>query len=124
MPIRTRREMAERLQEVMSHAYTELEEKQRLEAETSLLKTYLLEAHSDKSGHGDIRALLRGAFGQAALGDKSEAHVRETDEEFFYSIDVAHRSFRRLWCFPLHLSFGGDPGTHGWPNAESIRTKC
>lgn len=80
--------MAERLQEVMSHAYTELEDRQRLEAETSLLKTYLLEAHSDKATHGDIRVLLRGAFGRAGLGDNSEAHIRETDEEFFYSVDV------------------------------------
>jgi hypothetical protein len=80
--------MAERLEEVMSHAYTELEERQHLEAETSLLKTYLLEAHSDKSTHGDIRSLLRGAFGRQGLGERSEAHIHETEEELFYSVDV------------------------------------
>jgi len=80
--------MAERLQQVMSHAYTDLEERQQLEAETSLLKTYLVEAHSENSTHGDIRALLRGAFGQEGLGERSESHIHETEEEFFYSVDV------------------------------------
>lgn len=74
--------------QVMSHAYTELEERHRLEAETSLLKTYLLEAHSQDSTHGDIRALLGRAFGEEGLGGRSEAHVHETQEDFFFSVDV------------------------------------
>jgi hypothetical protein len=80
--------MVERLEQVMSHAYVELEERQRLEAETSLLKTYLLEAHSRNSTHANIRALLKGAFGTNGLGQRSKAHVRETQEEFFFSVDV------------------------------------
>ena len=38
-------------------SYTELEER-RLETETSLLKTYLLEAHSENTGQRDILRLL------------------------------------------------------------------
>jgi hypothetical protein len=86
MPIQTRREMAERLEEVMSHAYTDLEERQRLEAGTSLLKTYLLEAHSGDAGHGDILRILTAAFSPEMLGQRSRATVHETQEEFFYRI--------------------------------------
>ncbi|HWX94049.1 MAG TPA: hypothetical protein VNY29_15585 [Terriglobales bacterium] len=78
--------MAERLEEVMSHAYTDLEERQRLEAGTSLLKTYLLEAHSGDAGHGDILRILTAAFSPEMLGQRSRATVHETQEEFFYRI--------------------------------------
>lgn len=86
MPIQTRREMAERLEEVMSHAYTNLEERQRLEAGTSLLKTYLLEAHSGNAEHRDILRILTSAFSPEMLGRHSNANVHETQEEFFYRI--------------------------------------
>ena len=62
MPARNRREMAQHLEEVMSHAYTELEERRRLETQTSLLKTYLLEAHSESTGQRDILRLLQNGF--------------------------------------------------------------
>ena len=88
MPITTRREMAARLEEVMSHAYTELEERQRLDAGTSLLKTYLLEAHSGNAQHRDILRFLTAAFSVEALGARSQARVHETDEEFFYRVDA------------------------------------
>jgi hypothetical protein len=40
MPLpNTRRELAQHLEEVMSHAYAQLEERQRLDADTSLVKT-------------------------------------------------------------------------------------
>jgi len=78
--------MAERLEEVMSHAYTDLEERQRLEAGTSLLKTYLLEAHAGAAGHRDILRILIAAFSPEMLGQHSRANVHETEEEFFYRI--------------------------------------
>ena len=80
--------MARHLEEVMSHAYTELEDRQRLETETSLLKTYLLEAHTENRAQQGILRLLRSAFGTDALGERSEAHIAEGDEEFFYSVTV------------------------------------
>ena len=80
--------MAQHLEEVMSHAYTELEERRRLETQTSLLKTYLLEAHSESTGQRDILRLLQTAFGREGLGERSEAHVKEGNEEFFYIVNA------------------------------------
>ena len=88
MPITTRREMATRLEEVMSHAYTELEDRQRLEAGTSLLKTYLLEAHSNDPAHQEVLRILTTAFSPEMLGEKSRSRVHETDEEFFFRVDT------------------------------------
>lgn len=85
--------MATRLEEVMSHAWTELEERQRLEAGTSLLKTYLLEAHAGhEQQHRDIFMLLTAAFSPNILGQRSRAEVHETNEEFFYRISAVWAS--------------------------------
>ncbi len=81
--------MAEWLEEVMSHAYTDLEERRRLEAGTSLLKTYLLEAHSGNAQHHDILRLLTASFSADTLGQQSSASVHETAEEFFYRITAS-----------------------------------
>jgi hypothetical protein len=43
MPLRNGIEMAAALEQVMTHAYAQLADRQRLDAESSLLKTYLLE---------------------------------------------------------------------------------
>lgn len=48
-------------------SYTELEER-RLETETSLLKTYLLEAHSENTGQRDILRLLQNGFWPGKVG--------------------------------------------------------
>jgi hypothetical protein len=84
--------MAARLEEVMSHAYTDLEERQRLEAGTSLLKTYLLEAHVANAAHRDVLGVLRSAFSTDVLGVRSNSSVHETDEEFFFRVDTAWAS--------------------------------
>ena len=49
-------------------SYTELEERRRLETETSLLKTYLLEAHSENTGQRDILRLLQNGFWPGKVG--------------------------------------------------------
>jgi hypothetical protein len=93
MAITTRREMAEWLEEVMSHAYTELEERQRLEAGTSLLKTYLLEAHAGATAeHSNVLRILREAFSGQVLGERSQARVHETQEEFFFRVEATWAS--------------------------------
>jgi hypothetical protein len=92
MPITTRREMATRLEEVMSHAYTDLEDRQLLEAGTSLLKTYLLEAHSGNAAHGDVLRTLNTAFSPEMLGENSRTRVHETEEEFFFRVDATWAS--------------------------------
>ncbi len=48
-------------------SYTELEER-RLETETSLLKTYLLEAHSENTRQRDILRLLQNGFWPGKVG--------------------------------------------------------
>jgi hypothetical protein len=80
--------MARSLEEVMSHAYTQLEETQRLEAETSLLKTYLVEAHANSGTHEETLALLQSAFGQEYLGERAQAQVHESEEETLFTIDI------------------------------------
>jgi hypothetical protein len=88
MPLRNRREMAQSLEDVMSHAYAQLGEAQRLEAETSLLKTYLLEAHTNTENHAGTLALLQSAFGNEYLGEGAQGRVYESEEETFFTVEI------------------------------------
>ena len=47
---------------------TELEVRRQLETEASLLKTYLLEAHSENTGQRDILRLLQNGFWPGKVG--------------------------------------------------------
>ena len=81
----TRRELAQYLEEVMSHAYAQLEERQRLEADTSLLKTYLVEAHRLRAANHDrTLATIRAAFIPGLLGRPTR--IRETEDDRFFNI--------------------------------------
>src|SRR5438045_1894698 len=91
MILRTRREMARALEDVMSHAYAQLEEQQRLPAETSLLKTYLVEAHVSEPSHEAIHSLLGSAFRSQRMGADAETEVIQTDEVFFFNVRVRRR---------------------------------
>jgi len=89
MLLRTRREMARFLEEVMSHAYAQLEERQRLEADTSLVKTYLLEAHRLRSStHDQVLRTLKDNFTPHVLQAKATTRVHETGEELFFNLEV------------------------------------
>lgn len=88
MPLRNRREMARALEEVMSHAYAQLEEEQRLQADTSLLKTYLVEAHVEDPSHENVRQALVEAFRPGAMGAGLRSEVSEGEERFFYSVNI------------------------------------
>lgn len=86
---RTRREMARFLEEVMSHAYAQLEERQRLEADTSLVKTYLLEAHKLQSAtHDQVLRKVRSGLVPEVLRTRGTTRVHETDEELFFNVEV------------------------------------
>jgi hypothetical protein len=82
--------MAQALQRVMSHAYAQLQERQRLEAESSLVKTYLLEAHSDTGNQRDTLLLLQSAFGRERLGARAESDVQESEEELFFNVTIRY----------------------------------
>ena len=91
MILRTRREMARTLEDVMSHAYAQLEEQQQLEAETSLLKTYLVEAHIPDPSHDTVHEALEGIFDARRMGERGNSEVVETDEPFFFNVIVQRR---------------------------------
>src|ERR1700679_2248537 len=86
--MRNRREMAEFLEKTMSHAYAQLSEKQKLEAETSMLKTYLLEAHSSGNSNSDVLALVANAFSQETLGRNASGRTHKSQEDFFYNVEI------------------------------------
>jgi hypothetical protein len=93
MPLpNTRRELAQYLEEVMSHAYEQLEERQRLEAETSLLKTYLVEAHRLRAAdHDRTLQVIRETFVPGVLGRRIEPQIHETEDERFFNIEFGRR---------------------------------
>lgn len=87
MTLQDRREMARFLEDVMNRAYTTLAEEQRLDFESSLVKCYLIEAHRlANAGHEEILRAIRAAFGGRPGGGALLGTVRETKEEFFYSV--------------------------------------
>lgn len=79
--------MAATLEEAMSQAYIQLEEDQELRAESSLVKTYLLEAHSDSGQHEHALKLLTGAFSSRWMGPHGDGEVSETKEEHFFTVE-------------------------------------
>jgi len=92
MIINTRREMAQHLEEVMSHAYEQLEDRQRLEANTSLVKTYLIEAHKlGQADHVSVLRTVRSKFTQEILATRSQLRVHETDDKMFFNVQIGVR---------------------------------
>lgn len=92
MILNTRREMAQYLEEVMSHAYEQLEERQRLEASTSLVKTYLIEAHAlGRADHDQLLRTIRSRFTQPILGTHLPLRIHETDDRMFFNVQLGHR---------------------------------
>jgi hypothetical protein len=86
--ISNRQGMADRLQSVMTKSYEDLKDELSLERNHSLLKTYLLEAHtSANSSQNDIFKLLTTAF-QEPKGRrrKSDVSVKETDDESLFTV--------------------------------------
>jgi hypothetical protein len=83
--------MGRALEEVMSHAYTQLEEQQHLETDTSLLKTYLIEAHIPNPSHEAIHEALESIFDARRIGGRASTEIVETDEPFFFNVAVERR---------------------------------
>jgi len=88
----TRRELAQHLEQVMSHAYAQLEERQRLEADTSLVKTYLVEAHRLRAAdHDRTLQLIRATFVADVLGRRVDTRVHETQDDRFFNVEFGRR---------------------------------
>ena len=63
MLIKTRQEMAQLLNDRMNSTYQTLSDEQELEPETSLVKTYLVEAHlAEDAPSQAVRGILESSF--------------------------------------------------------------
>ncbi len=88
--IATRRDLAGYLEGRMTRSYTALRGGQRLPYESSLVKTYMVEAHlPGGQDHDDLVRLLHRALSDEAGPFKGKGWVHESEEGFFVRIDVA-----------------------------------
>ncbi len=88
--IKTRKDMALLLNDRMNKTYETLTDRQELEIDTSLVKTYLVEAHSiHRQSHNDIQKLIQKTFTKTRLKASDEIVCLEGDEEFFFIIKTA-----------------------------------
>jgi hypothetical protein len=104
MKIKNRKEMAQYLDHRMTKSYTELLEDQKLEVDTSLVKTYLVEAHvgsNDEkySPHHEIHKLLQDIVKTCHFVSVSKGNVSETEDECFFQIRFQTRHEKELILF-------------------------
>ncbi|MGB8540805.1 MAG: hypothetical protein WCD49_04125 [Candidatus Acidiferrales bacterium] len=77
----------------MSHAYEQLEERQRLEASTSLVKTYLIEAHAlGQANHERVLRTIRGKFTPEVLGTRRPVRIRQTEDQMFFNVQIGNEN--------------------------------
>jgi hypothetical protein len=105
--VSTRRQMAETLDAVMNSSYAGLVDELKLKRGHSLLKTYLVEAHtSRKASQEDLLQLLKNSFEKSKKGSRLSAIVSETHdaklfkvqgtgrrEKFIFFVDAADSRF-------------------------------
>lgn len=77
MAFQNRQELAQALSDRMARTYESLSEQQELEIETSLVKSYLLEAHAHD---GSPQSVLEAAFGRP-LGKAGTPTVSQTEDD-------------------------------------------
>lgn len=77
MPFQSRQELAQALSDRMARTYENLAETQELEVETSLVKSYLLEAHTHENSPHDV---LETVFGRP-LGQAGTPEVSQTEDD-------------------------------------------
>lgn len=89
MYVKTRQEMAQFINERMNKTYQELREEQRLEVETSLAKTYLMEAHLTKDiSHDKIFEFIKENFIFSKKNKKGLIEIKETEDENFFCAHI------------------------------------
>ncbi|MEO8168636.1 MAG: hypothetical protein ABI623_10330 [bacterium] len=90
--VKTRLEMSQLLDERMNKTYTSLAEKQELEPDTSLVKTYLEEAHLPETASSEqVFKLTRMVFDNEAVKRKFSARIRQTEEEYFFLVEASFK---------------------------------
>ena len=97
--------MAQYLNDRMTKSYTELLEAKKLEVDTSLVKTYLIEAHVADTGerkyspHDKIEKLLQEIVETCRFTKVGKGHVSETEEEGFFEITFLTQQKKELTLF-------------------------
>ena len=97
--------MAQYLNDRMTKSYTELLEAKKLEVDTSLVKTYLIEAHVADTGerkyspHDKIEKLLQEIVETCRFTKVGKGHVSETEEEGFFEITFLTQPKKELTLF-------------------------
>ena len=81
---RTRQEMVQYMDQVMNSTYSALDEKQELELDTSLVKTYLVEAHMPEDASGsDIESFVN-SLSSTKLPRKRQIRVSQSTDRTLY----------------------------------------
>lgn len=76
----------------MNSTDSQIRDRQRLEPESWLVKTYMVEAHAGGDGaHDDVLCLLRAACGQDRTVFRAGAEVMETEEQLLFELVVNTR---------------------------------
>lgn len=84
--VKTRQEMIQYLDKRMNLTYYTLLDKQTLEPETSLIKTYLVEAHISEEAHqSDLNDLFE-RLSLTRLPYRAKVHIEPTDDSTLYAI--------------------------------------
>ncbi len=146
MIVKHRGEMARILSERMTRTYTELSERQELEPDTSLLKTYLLEAHLPESRQGGRAAVVLASRVIPAVFRDTEVaveihrseepslltvEVMLPNERFFTYLDMSNPRYWLLhstgssnstdWLVGRLVAFGPELD-HAWLPADFLET--
>lgn len=89
MVVKDRQQMAQLLNERMTRTYTSLSERQELEPDTSLVKTYLIEAHLPESAEPkQALKLAENIFSEKIFGGKSQTRVHLAHEPTLVSVET------------------------------------
>jgi len=79
-----RRQMSQFLGERMTRSYSQLSKRQQLEADTSLVKTYLIEAHETEQP----QSLVRQTFGARSKAELAPVRIHESNEQTLVTLET------------------------------------
>lgn len=92
--------MGQALQERMNKTYSTLLDKQELEPDTTLVKSYLREVHlSEEATNDSVFNLAKDLFSEKQIQKRGEIRVRETEEEFFFLVDGIGRGGEQVTIY-------------------------
>jgi hypothetical protein len=91
--VKNRQEMAQLLNDRMNRTYAAVAQERELEPDTSLVKTYLVEAHLHVGcRQGSVQAVLDSVFAPRVVGKESSARIHATDDEDLFLAEATVRA--------------------------------